>query len=1422
MARHMRCIWHGLLLFVGKNPGYSLCQVQRCSVIGYDSTGDASRTQAQLRHIHILVHALTAGSLGCALFHYTTEVECKPIYRDPEHDFGFIQYDPASVKYAAMAEIPLFPAGAQVGVSVRVVGNDAGEKMSILNGTISRIDREAPAYGSNTYNESNTFYIASASSTSGGSSGSPVLDIMGRAVAINAGGKTSAASSFFLPLHRVARALACIRSGLQVPRGGLLGIWEHQPFDAVRRHGLQAETEAWVRSHAKHEHGMLVLSSVLKQGPLDQAGFIPGDVLVAINPRFQQTMLPDSAASGSSPAMHPAEVSPSAAGLQAIEGLGELPRTPELASQMAAPVPTGPPGTPMQRPASRCDSEQGVTASKTLPGTQPITHFLPLEEVCDNTLAVAQAVKQQMLPLLRAVLKRELSVAEIDAAIRAVASEVPSLVPEDGVERDELRERCCELWGPGGVGFLADQGKLDELLSSAAADSQVMSFCAEPGIGSQGWGLRAAVPSLPAKPAWKQSYVGICHPGAHDECADAVGVAPMRTLRELSPLSSPTSDIDATLDVAAGAHMNTTAAPRPLTRLAEFLPPRVLRHTSELARYVAEELPWAEPTPARGPADAAAVAGRKLPTLADINAHAVRGYDRSVRAGESLLRAIARIDFAAAALLTKLREFETREDMAVGSERIQAASALMLAVAQLNPVVDLVVERGGQRVCRAVQVANLHAAMPRRMCELSNAIMHDMSLTLATNMDEPLCRNGVFLAYGGYMFGQAGVPPHAILRAVGDVQIRCLADVQRAFGSQPDNSRLPVRYSTRSDVRNVRTAIVKLDRHWAAAGTRWRCDATGIWDWIAWPPVPPTQTVHMPTGTVIKHSLPGVPEAVQAAFNACTIVKVSHAVLPDGLHGTKFRGVGLLLDAKRGLVLVDRSTASCPAGDMWVTLTGTVEVEARPVFFHPQANFAILAMSKAGLSDSSELPAAAAVSTVVPAVGSKCTFVGMSNDGEPVVHTATVTKVAHAIQLPNRSPPRYRSMNETVLTVDRVVSCLGGLYLNDDGEVIAFLAAYSFNNADGSDDEMWGAMPLALPMAALHQLQAAAPASKLLLPPPMPAPGAGSAKQSLHGLPTAPQWMLDVEWRPVPLADAVSGLGLAEKWANTVTASQGTRRQLMAAARIRPDTLPAGLLQPGDLLLSIEGYTPTTPQEVLTQLLRATGQFDPSGAGALQAPLQGASVKDAASPLPGAAAAHSTPAGEAKDSKEGTPLDASVTDTLSCSPAAPLPAALAPQLQLRILRDGKEQDVCATLRRADGIGTTRVILWAGMILQSAQDSCFAWGHVPSTGPQAPYISRWSYGSPCHRHGIRAAQWLTQLDSTPLHNLDDLMQAIRAAARGAGDKSGTSIAMRLRTETLRGKAAAHTIRTDSTYWPFVELTRDAWGSWDCKIIPMEAD
>lgn len=237
-------------------------------------------------------HVVTPGPVVAeAVFQDHEVVPLKPIYRDPVHDFGFYQYDPRSLKYIHPPALRLAPQDARVGEEIRIVGNDAGEQLSILSGTLARTDRDAPNYGAGTYNDFNTFYMQAVSGTSGGSSGSPVINIAGEVIALNAGARADASSSYFLPLERVVRALKLIEAGKAVTRGTIETVFQHEYYDELERLGFPAATEAELRRAHPAWTGLLVVNQVLPGGPAD-GRLMPGDVLLAVDGRPLSEFVP--------------------------------------------------------------------------------------------------------------------------------------------------------------------------------------------------------------------------------------------------------------------------------------------------------------------------------------------------------------------------------------------------------------------------------------------------------------------------------------------------------------------------------------------------------------------------------------------------------------------------------------------------------------------------------------------------------------------------------------------------------------------------------------------------------------------------------------------------------------------------------------------------------------------------------------------------------------------------------------------------------------------------------------------------------------------------------------------------------------------------------------------------------------------------
>jgi S1-C subfamily serine protease len=228
-------------------------------------------------------HIVTPGPVTAkAIFINNEEVDLTPLYIDPVHDFGFYQYDPNQIKHLQPHQFRLSPKNPIVGQEIRIIGNDDGQKISILDGTIARTDRAAPLYGLGRYNDFNINYIQAATASTGGSSGSPVININGEVVALNAGGQAKSANAFYLPLAKIILALNTLQTNQNIERGTIKTTFLVKHYAELKRLGLNEKIEARYRQQFPDALGLLVVNAMIPESSASQVLEV-GDILLSLN-----------------------------------------------------------------------------------------------------------------------------------------------------------------------------------------------------------------------------------------------------------------------------------------------------------------------------------------------------------------------------------------------------------------------------------------------------------------------------------------------------------------------------------------------------------------------------------------------------------------------------------------------------------------------------------------------------------------------------------------------------------------------------------------------------------------------------------------------------------------------------------------------------------------------------------------------------------------------------------------------------------------------------------------------------------------------------------------------------------------------------------------------------------------------------------
>ena len=150
------------------------------------------------------------------------------------------------------------------------------------------------------------------------------------------------------------------------------------------------------------------------------------------------------------------------------------------------------------------------------------------------------------------------------------------------------------------------------------------------------------------------------------------------------------------------------------------------------------------------------------------------------------------------------------------------------------------------------------------------------------------------------------------------------------------------------------------------------------------------------------------------------------------------------------------------------------------------------------------------------------------------------------------------------------------------------------------------------------------------------------------------------------------------------------------------------------------------------------------------------------------------------------------------------------QVEFEVLREHTEVALPPVAVGAlSTLGTDRLVNWAGLLLQEPHLPVAMLGFLPA----GVYVSRWSYGSPAHKYGLRASFFITELDGVPTPTLDAFLQAVTGttkggkegpeggAGAGAGDAHG---AVRIKGFDLDGKPRSYSLKPVPRYWPTSEV------------------
>ena len=226
-----------------------------------------------------------------------------------------------------------------------------------------------------------------------------------------------------------------------------------------------------------------------------------------------------------------------------------------------------------------------------------------------------------------------------------------------------------------------------------------------------------------------------------------------------------------------------------------------------------------------------------------------------------------------------------------------------------------------------------------------------------------------------------------------------------------------------------------MDRVWFPARRCTRDDATGLWPCRDLAGGPPPEEPEGGSTQLTRYD----DARVQKIAASLVVVNFDLPYPLSGVADRHYYGTGLIVDAERGYVLVDRNTVPIGIGDVKITFAGSLEVPGRIEQLHPLHNLALVSYDPATIGDT---PVRSATFNTRPLKsGDDVLVVGIKADHQ-LVHQESKVASVEPLLLPLSRTLRFRDANIEGIDLVTAPGDVDGVLVDDKGRVTAQLVEF--------------------------------------------------------------------------------------------------------------------------------------------------------------------------------------------------------------------------------------------------------------------------------------------------------------------------------------------------------------------------------------------